>query len=77
MSDKVARIAKLNGKHGAEVQESIEDTVRDLAGYAILWIGAEDAETAGQNCLNPLRGETAVEALDRLARERDQWGTKR
>lgn len=39
MSDKVARIASLKRSGGAgQVDESIEDTVRDLAGYSILWL---------------------------------------
>lgn len=76
MSDEVARIAKLNGGP-AEVAESLEDTVRDLAGYAILWIGAEAKGDIVSPGLNPVPGETAIDALDRLAREREQWGAKR
>jgi hypothetical protein len=39
MSDKVARIASLNRSGTSpQVQESIEDTVRDLAGYGLLWL---------------------------------------
>jgi len=37
MSDKVARIASLQSKE-AEVDESLEDTIKDLGAYAILWL---------------------------------------
>ena len=42
MSDKVMRLAKLLSGEQAQVQESIEDTMRDLAGYSILWLGSPD-----------------------------------
>lgn len=39
MSDKVARLANLfSGKEQQIKDESIRDTMRDLAGYAILWL---------------------------------------
>ena len=41
MSDKVMRLAKLLTGQQAQVAESIEDTMKDLAGYSILWLGAE------------------------------------
>jgi hypothetical protein len=41
MSDKVARLARLLSGEKAQVSESIEDTMKDLAGYAVLWLGAE------------------------------------
>lgn len=42
MSDKVQRLhTLLSGQH-AEVAESIEDTMQDLSGYGILWLGAPD-----------------------------------
>lgn len=41
MSDKIERLAMLLSGNEALVQESIEDTMRDLAGYAILWLGAK------------------------------------
>jgi hypothetical protein len=44
MSDKVARLAKLLTGDQAAVEESIEDTMRDLAGYSILWLGCPDRE---------------------------------
>jgi len=44
MSDKVQRLARLLNGHNPEVSESIEDTMRDLAGYSILWLGAPDGE---------------------------------
>jgi len=37
MSDKVARVASLS-KKAAEVPESLDDTIRDLAGYCMLWL---------------------------------------
>ena len=42
MSDKVQRLQKLLAGDSAQVEESIEDTMRDLAGYAILWLGWEE-----------------------------------
>jgi hypothetical protein len=42
MSDKVQRLARLLGGNAAQVDESIKDTMKDLAGYAILWLGAEE-----------------------------------
>jgi hypothetical protein len=45
MSDKVARLQKLLTGDRAEVDESIEDTMRDLAGYSILWLGCPEAKT--------------------------------
>jgi len=42
MSDKVRRLERLLGGNQATVNESIEDTIRDLGGYCILWLAAED-----------------------------------
>ena len=42
MSDKVQRLARLLSGEKPQVQESIDDTMRDLAGYAILWLGSPD-----------------------------------
>jgi len=39
MSDKVERLSKLLSGEQSLVAESIDDTMRDLAGYAILWLG--------------------------------------
>lgn len=39
MSDKIQRFIQLQGK-AAEVDESLEDTVRDWTGYGLLWLGA-------------------------------------
>ena len=36
MEDKLSRLDTLVGGHQAEVDESIDDTLRDLAGYALL-----------------------------------------
>ena len=50
MSDKIARLSNLLQKKDgavcfkAEVAESVEDTMRDLAGYAILWLVANNTE---------------------------------
>jgi hypothetical protein len=41
MSDKIQRLSKLLSGEQAQVAESIEDTMRDLAGYSILWLGAQ------------------------------------
>ena len=42
MSDKIARLQKLlSQNHTAEVDESIDDTMKDLAGYAILFLARE------------------------------------
>ncbi len=40
MSDKIQRLQQLLSGEPAEIAESIDDTMRDLAGYCILWIGA-------------------------------------
>lgn len=44
LSDKVARLISLNSSGTAEVDESIDDTLRDLAGYAILLLVARNAK---------------------------------
>lgn len=46
MSDKVMRLARLLSGETAQVQESIEDTMRDLAGYSVLWLGAPNDRAA-------------------------------
>lgn len=38
MSDKIERIASLAGKDPEVVGESLEDTVRDLGAYCLLWL---------------------------------------
>lgn len=38
MSDKIQRLQRLLAGNTAEVNESIADSFRDLAGYAILWL---------------------------------------
>lgn len=38
MSDKISRLAKLLAGNKAEVEEAVEDTMLDLAGYALLWL---------------------------------------
>ena len=42
MSDKVARLAALNSGEPDKVGESLADSVRDLAGYCILWLALND-----------------------------------
>ena len=42
MSDKISRLNNLKDGKGAKVEESIRDTMTDLAGYAILWLVATD-----------------------------------
>lgn len=39
ISDKIKRLQKLLSGNTAQVSESVEDTMKDLAGYAILWLG--------------------------------------
>ena len=41
MSDKLQRLQKLLSGDQMKVKESIDDTMKDLAGYAILWLGAD------------------------------------
>ena len=43
MSDKIQRLQTLLSGTAPEVLESTEDTMRDLAGYCILWLGAPQA----------------------------------
>lgn len=43
MSDKVRRIRQLR-QHGAEVAESLDETVLDLGGYSILWLVNSEIE---------------------------------
>lgn len=38
LSDKIERLQRLLGGKSAEVDESIEETMQDLAGYAILYL---------------------------------------
>lgn len=38
MSDKIERISSLLQKGSAEVDESIEDTIKDLGAYCLLWL---------------------------------------
>ncbi len=45
MSDKVSRIASLQSKE-AQVDESLEDTVKDLGAYAILWLARPEGGEA-------------------------------
>jgi len=40
MSDKIQRLQKLLDGTTAQVNETIEDTIQDLSGYGILWLGA-------------------------------------
>lgn len=42
MSDKVMRLRSLMGNKTGQVEESIEDTVRDLQGYCLLWLACPD-----------------------------------
>ena len=41
LSDKFNRIAHLSGGEAAKVAESIDDTMLDIAGYAILWLARQ------------------------------------
>lgn len=42
MSDKVQRLQKLLNGDTAQVAESIEDTMKDLVGYTMLWLAAPE-----------------------------------
>lgn len=42
MSDKIARLATLQASIDPQVNESIEDTLRDLAGYCLLYVAGPD-----------------------------------
>jgi hypothetical protein len=43
MSDKVARVHALMQQNGTGlVEESLEDTIRDLQGYCLLWLACPD-----------------------------------
>jgi hypothetical protein len=44
MSDKVKRIAQLRKTGTAQVAESLEDSIRDLAGYCILYLVCPEEE---------------------------------
>lgn len=44
MSDKIQRLQTLLSGKSPEVRESMEDTMRDLAGYAILWLSAPESD---------------------------------
>ena len=49
MSDKVNRIASLidrseRGGGGPEIEESLEDTIKDLGGYSLLWLARPDGD---------------------------------
>lgn len=48
MSDKTARIAALTNGEKDKVGESIEDTVRDLAGYCVLFLALKNSEKSGR-----------------------------
>jgi hypothetical protein len=43
MSDKIQRLQRLLAGQQTEVSESTEDTMRDLAGYCVLWLGVPQA----------------------------------
>ena len=47
MSDKVQRIATLSTK-GAQVAESLEDTVSDLGSYCLLWLSRPQDQEKGK-----------------------------
>lgn len=46
MSDKIKRFSNLvSSNKASEVDETIVDTMKDLAGYAILWLVANEMES--------------------------------
>ena len=46
MSDKVKRIQRLQSGETAQVAESLEDNIGDLAGYGLLWLARPTESTA-------------------------------
>lgn len=48
MSDKVSRIAALTTTTAPQVNESLEDTVKDLGAYALLWLARPDARSRAE-----------------------------
>lgn len=38
LSDKIKRLTNLQSSNAAQVAESIEDTISDMAGYCLLWL---------------------------------------
>ena len=42
MSDKIRRLERLLAGNQATVNESVEDSIRDLCGYCILWLATKD-----------------------------------
>ncbi len=60
MSDKIARIAALNTGQPDKVGESLADTVRDLAGYCILWLTyQEDRLNSDNPSMSSVKQKTA------------------
>ncbi|MED4172585.1 DUF1599 domain-containing protein [Halalkalibacterium halodurans] len=49
MDDKIQRLKTLESGHEAQVDESIDDTLRDLAGYAILTLVARKEKNSDEN----------------------------
>lgn len=47
MSDKIRRLQNLKSKTGAIQSETVVDTMRDLAGYCILWCVIHNAREQG------------------------------
>lgn len=58
MSDKIARIAAMNALScGDPAGESVEDTVRDLAGYCVLWLALYRERTTEKKPFDPADGK--------------------
>lgn len=49
MSDKICRIARLNSSDGSMIDESLDDTITDLAGYAILLLVARAVKNSSRD----------------------------
>ncbi|AMQ66736.1 hypothetical protein FDG96_gp77 [Bacillus phage Mgbh1] len=49
MDDKIQRLKTLESGHEAQVDESIDDTLRDLAGYAVLTLVARKEQKMDEN----------------------------
>jgi len=59
MSDKISRLAAMNNSSWSmdPIGESVEDTVRDLAGYAILWLALYRERTTEKKPFDPAEGK--------------------
>jgi hypothetical protein len=59
MSDKIERLGRLLGGHRGQCDESIEDTIRDLGAYCLLWLARprEEVTPDGEEKNDDSRGD--------------------